>query len=413
MILRSWADRLLDVSAPSEVIDLHVRDVVASFCTGLRTNDGRAIVRRHGGSRDPAELAATISAITRLSECDDIYLPCCVTPGAIVIPVALAFTGDCNSNDFETAVSAGSAAGLLLGSMIGGAHALARGIWPTLFAAPVMAAVTASVLTTRDPEQVAHALALTLASADGRVGNPAERWTLLADAVRRGVRTAKAVANGARGDLDLLPVGFDRIRAAGVLDGALDGIAHVAFKPFPIARQGANAVVALQRLLSRGVDPKRIDTIEVFVPAINVALLNRPVFETDRLSRLCNMGLQLAAAALAPDVLYDPERIVQADLAAFARRGSVSAASDLEDPWPYRWAARVVVRAGREQVEETVIQAPFDHDAPGLLHLLQEKWRRMLSEDDLTLLNLGQPGSARYATLWQQVERRLRAPAED
>ena len=55
------------------------------------------------------------------------------------------------------------------------------------------------------------------------------------------------------------------------------------------------------------------------------------------------MGLQLAAAALAPDVLYDPERIVQADLTAFARRVSVNAANDLEDSWPYRWAARVVV----------------------------------------------------------------------
>ena len=60
-----------------------------------------------------------------------------------------------------------------------------------------------------------------------------------------------------------------------MLGGALDGIAHVAFKPFPIARQGANAVVAFQRLLSKGIDPTRIDAIEVFVPAINVALLNR------------------------------------------------------------------------------------------------------------------------------------------
>ena len=37
----------------------------------------------------------------------------------------------------------------------------------------------------------------------------------------------------------------------------------------------------------------------------------------------------------------------------------------------------------------------------------------MLSEEDLTLLSLGQPGSVPYATLWQQIERRLRAPAED
>ena len=177
-------ERLLHAPGSPDVIDLHVNDTIAAFLTGLRTKDSQAILHRYGGSTDRSERAAAVSAIARLSECDDIHLPSCVTPGAVVIPVALAFTGDRDSSDFETAVSAGCAAGLLLGRMMGGAHALARGIWPTLAAAPVMAAVTASVLTTRDPEQLAHALALTLASADGRIGNPAERWALLADAVR-------------------------------------------------------------------------------------------------------------------------------------------------------------------------------------------------------------------------------------
>ena len=394
-----------------DVIDLHVNDTIAAFLTGLRTKDSQALLHRYGGSTDRSERAAAASAIARLSECDDIDLPSCVTPGAVVIPVALAFTGDRDSSEFDTAVSAGCAAGLLLGRLMGGTHALARGIWPTLAAAPVMAAVTASVLTTRDPEQLAHALALTLASADGRIGNPAERWALLADAVLRGVRTAEAVANGARGDLDFLPEGVDGIRVAGMLGGALDGVAHVGFKPFPIARQGANAVVAFQRLLSKGVDPTRIDAIEVFVPAINVALLNRAV--SDRLSRLCNMGLQLAAAALAPDMLYDPERIVQTDLTAFAQRVSVNAANDLEDSWPYRWAARVVVHVGRERVEETVVQAPFDHDASGLDQLLQQKWHRMLSPQDLSVLNHEQPVARHYATLWDQIERRVRTATED
>ncbi len=99
-------------------------------------------------------------------------------------------------------------------------------------------------------------------------------------------------------------------------------------------------MVAFQRLLAKGIDFNRIESIEVFVPAINVALLKRPVSATDRLSRLCNMGLQLAAAALAPDLLYDPERIAQADVTDFARRVTVTAASDLDAHWPDRWAAR-------------------------------------------------------------------------
>lgn len=408
MILRSWADRLLDVSAPPEVIDLHVRDVVAAFLTGVRTNDGRAIMRRHGASRGGAELATTVSAIARLSECDDIHLASCVTPGAVVIPVALAFSDGCSTDAFNRGVSAGYAAGIGVGTAIGGAFALARGIWPTLLAAPAMAAATASCLTSGDPERLAHAIGLALPVSNGRVDDPAMRWSQLALTVSHGMRAAEAAHRGERGNLDRLP---DNADAAAFESAA--SIATVGFKPFPIARQGANAVVALQRLLDKGVDPRGIESIEVFVPAINVALLNRPASESDRLSRLCNMGVQLAAAALAPDLLYDPERTLRADVLELASRVTVIAASDLEDPWPDRWGARVVVHAGGERLEEAVTQAPFDHDAPDLPQLLQKKWRRMLPAQDLALLNLARPEGAPYATLWQQIERRLRTAAED
>jgi 2-methylcitrate dehydratase PrpD len=411
MILRRWAERLLHETASPDVIELHIKDVVAAFLTGLRTNDGQAIARRLKEGTDGVDLAASISAIARLSESDDIDLIGCVTPGSIVIPVALA--NNRNRNNFNGAVAAGYSAGLLLGNMIGGADALARGIWPTLFVAPVMAAVTATLLTTRDPEQLAHALALALLSADGRVGSPAERWAILADAVGRGLSAAEAAGKDARGDLDFLPEGVYLTPFAGRLGVALDGIAQVGFKPFPIARQGANAVVAFQRMLAKGIDPHQIDAVDVFVPAINTKLLSRSASETDRLSRLCGMGLQLAAAAYAPSLLYDPERPLRSDLIEFSRRVSVSAGRDLEDTWPYRWPARVVVRLGTKRVEETIVQAPFDFDAPGLPELLQEKWRRMLPAQDLTLLNHGQPGGPPYATLWRQIERRLRMPAED
>jgi hypothetical protein len=91
----------------------------------------------------------------------------------------------------------------------------------------------------------------------------------------------------------------------------------------------------------------------------------------------------------------------------------VTAADDLETHWPDRWPARLVVHTAAHRLEETVVQAPFDDDAAGLEQLLQEKWRRMLPPEDLTLLNHGRRGGAPYATLWQQIERRLRTPAED
>lgn len=406
MIVRSWAERILRAPATPDVIDLHVNDTLAAFLTGLRTKDGQAIVRRYGASVDRSEQAASVSAIARLSECDDIHLASCVTPGAVVIPVALALSADRSPEDFNRAVLAGYAVGIHLGTAIGGARALSRGIWPTLFAAPVMAAVTASILADDEPERLAHAMALGLANASGRVTNPADRWTMLADAVLRGIHAAEAAHRGERGDFDRMPADVD----ADALT-AEASIATVGFKSFPIARQGANAVVAFQRLLSTGLDPSRIDAIDVFVPAINVALLNRA--PSDRLSRLCNLGLQLAAAAIAPNRLYDPERNASAELMAFARRVTVMAGNDLEPHWPDRWAARVVVHTGAERLEETVIQAPFDHDAPGLEHLLQQKWRRMLPPQDLTVLNHEQPVARGYATLWDQLERRVGTATEE
>ena len=408
MSLHRWGERLLHAPASREVIDLHVRDVAAAFLVGLRTNDGQTFARHVKESSNPAELAVAMSAITRLSECDDIHLASCVTPGAIVIPIALAFADGHNEDAITRAISAGYAAGIGFGTAIGGPRAFTRGVWPTLAAAPVMAAATASCLISGDPERLAHAIALALPYSNVHVVDPSLRWSQFGLVVSHGMRAAEAAHRGERGNLDRLPDNAD----AAAFESAVS-IATVGFKPFPIARQGANAVVALQRLMAKGCEPRQIDSIEVFAPSINTAFLNRAISESDRLSRLCNMGLQLAGAALATDLLYDSDRKRWADVTDFAHRVTVTAASDLESHWPDRWPARVVVHAGGERFEETVIRAPFDHDAPGLLPLLQEKWRRMLSEEDLTLLNLGQPGSVPYATLWQQIERRLRAPSED
>jgi 2-methylcitrate dehydratase PrpD len=192
--------------------------------------------------------------------------------------------------------------------------------------------------------------------------------------------------------------------------GALPSITDVGFKPFPVARQGANAVVAFQRLLSKGLDPRLIDAITVFVPTLNVALLSRPLAHDDRLSRLSNMGFQFACTALAPDMLYDPERTDRsgAALAEFARHVSVEPANDLETHLPDHWAARIAVNAGSDRFEETVIDTPFDHDASGLSQFLAGKWRRLLSAEDARALeNVGGPVPDRHAVLWQMIERRV------
>jgi 2-methylcitrate dehydratase PrpD len=375
MTLRGWADILRRASAPADIVGLHVKDTLAAFLVGSRTSEGRGLARSCRAGADRADVAALVSAIARLSECDDIHLASCITPGAVVIPTALAFADNTGAQQFNRAVAAGYAAGLALGTGIGGARALTRGVWPTLFAAPVMAAVTASCMRGYDSERLARVIA----SPVERTGSPqgTTRWVLLAQAIAKGIRASDAT-DAASPSLD----GIDMR----VFESA-PSLSETGFKPFPIARQGACAVAAFQRILAKGVDATRIDSIDVFVPDVHMALVTRPLAEGDRLTRLCNMGFQLSCAALAPESLYDPERAASPALVEFAARVTVLVATDLETDLPSRWPARVVVKAGAQRFEETVVNAPFDHDAVDLRQLLAGKWRRLCVEEELAALS--------------------------
>jgi hypothetical protein len=149
---------------------------------------------------------------------------------------------------------------------------------------------------------------------------------------------------------------------------------------------------------------------------MNVALLSRPVAEGDRLSRLSNMGYQLACAALAPEMLYDVERRERPDvpLMEFARRVSVISAADMDAHLPHRWPARVVVNAGQDRLEERVMDILFDHDASDIAQKLNDKWRRLLPEDAGDFFDGAAQRSAskRHAVLWQIIERHVSMAAQ-
>jgi 2-methylcitrate dehydratase PrpD len=417
MNLLDWAKHLCGASASPELVDLHVRDAIAAFVCGLATHEGLALAGLYDERTNRIDMASLVAGIARLSESDDIHLASCVTPGAAVIAVALAFAGNSDRDNFTRAVSAGYSAGLQMGLAMGGAKALTHGVWPTLLAAPPMAAVTASCLAGHDPRTVAHAIALSLSGASGRLGRPAGtgRWFTFAEAVAKGIRAAAAAGRGVQGDLALLSSPWLAAQAGqdgvdmNVFESPLP-MSNAGFKPFPIARQGANAVAAFQRMLADGLDTKQIESIEVFVPAMNVALISRPLAAGDRLSLLCNMGFQLACAAIAPDMLYDPERSGGPGdkLIDFSKRVSVTAATDLDAYLPGRWPARVVVNCGTQEFQETVIAAPFDHDRPDVPQLLSNKWRRMLAPEDARELIEGQSPPAQ---LWQRIEARVRMVA--
>ena len=422
MNLEDWAASLLVIEPSPELVALHVNDTIAAFLTGLDTADARALCRFYGRASETGPAVA--AAIARLSECDDIHLASCVTPGAAVIPVALALSGTSDQQAVHRAVAAGYAAGISLGKALGATRALQGGVWPSLIAAPLMAAVTASCLSGHDAKALAHAIALALAGTSGRIGRPmgapSGRWFAFAESVLKGIRASEAAGQGFHGDLELIShvwlavqAGHDDIDIA-VFESDPTAIAEVGFKPFPIARQGLNAVIAFQNLLAKGLDPQHIEAVQVFVPALNAALLSRPANAQDRLSRISNIGYQLACAAFAPELLHDPERTTPAGmpLMEWARHVTLTQAQDLNAHLPDRWAASVVVNAKGERFEETLVQSPLDGDAPGVKAALAKKWRRIASAKSADDLFTDASPDGGYAILWQKLERRLNRVAE-
>lgn len=423
--LEFWADCLLrqpDVSPPSHA---RIADLLAAFVLGLRTDEGKALARLHAGQHGADTIAAAVSAIARQSEADDIELTSCVTPGAVVIPVALAFADGHSSASVGRAICRGYEAGIILGRTIGGARALPK-IWPTLLAAPLMAAVTRAFLFECDREMLIHAMALALAGAGGRAGRPSGapsgRWIILTDAVRKGIHAADAARQGFRGDPLLCSddwwqnqAGHGDIDVSMFTEPVWPHIDETGYKPFPIARQAATAVEAFQRLLDNGLDPDTIESIEAIVPAMNAALLSRPVVAGDRIGLLCNLGFQLACAAYAPDLLDDPQRqAVTPRLIDFSRRVTITPSAEFDESLRNsRWPARLVAQTRSGTAVEQLDRIRLD--APGIAEAdLQEKWRRILRTDDRrdffeNVVN-APPGS--HAMLWNWAKQRLASAAQ-
>src|SRR5690606_35031944 len=151
---------------------------------------------------------------------------------------------------FGQAVAAGYAAGRRLGMAIGGARAMEASVWPTMVAAPLMAATTASVMRGADAERLANAMAIAQSGRSGRIGRPTgaqtSRWLSFARAVAAGVEAEADAAAGLQGDMDLVSPAWLAAQSAGHLvdpdallapDGS--GIADTGYKPFATARQGA------------------------------------------------------------------------------------------------------------------------------------------------------------------------------
>jgi len=404
-------------------IDLHLADTAVAFFAGHASPEARALGRffKGRGPAGPDSLASAVASMIRRTECDDIHVASCITAGSIIAPVALAFSAEgCDPETFDSAVAAGYSAGLRIGLALGGAEALGSGIWPTYFAAPIIAAATASVALGLDEKQIANALGLAAAGAGGRLGrisgSPSGRWLMLGEAVGKGCRAALAAAKGFQGDAGLISPDWlasladPKFARPECLEGG-PGIEAVSLKPIVAARQVINAVLAFRTILEHGVDPQKVERIEVGVPPIHAAMVAKPAIPGDRLSMIANMHAQIATAALKPELLCDIERDGQSseEMVAYGRKVEIIADETLDVYLPDVWAARVKVIAGGQQFEEICTNVPGDAGRRDAAGLVEVKLQRMVTTRyqatcRLPGLGIGEYGRGKWRTgLWREI----------
>ena len=350
-----------------DAVARRVFDTLGAHAVGTRVVDPLPEPARMGSLF--AEQIRHLCAVTRCSEIDDIDPLALVTPGAVVVPVALVLASESGADGptLLKAITTGYQSMICLGEGLDGPHLLERGVWPTYLLAPAAAAAVAASLWDLDVERIAEARAIALARAAGVAGrppgSPTSRWWLCGSAAVDGVLAAEAAAAGLRGDPGLLDrglgpdgmIGFDPTR---MRPGDPNRLELVETKPFATARQALPAVKAALAIRSR-LGGRPIESIEVAVPDAYRAMVDRPA-PSDRVSSLQSAQFQVAAALGGDAVLDDPVRAsprLSGVSASWMDATTVVADPDLSSRYPGVWSARVTVRLSgggelREQVAE-------------------------------------------------------------
>ncbi len=430
-------------SAPSprlrEILALHIADTVGAWVASLSTPEGSALLRWRAAAAEGAAQGSmhrlrldveTHCALARLSEIDDIHLASTTTPGAIVVPSAIAIAAACRNRDphaLAAAMMAGYETVVRFGQAIDGPSILYRGIWPTYFAAPLGVAAVAARLLDFDPQQCAHALALALVRSAPGVGHhnaaTTSRWVALGQAAGTGLMAVLAARSGFTSDLGLLegaylPGIFNVKPDITVLTAGLNEqfrLGEVAFKPWCAARQTMAATQALIEIIASGVAADTITRVEAFVPPPHRRMVDHGVTPGDRASFLTSLPYRLALAALTPDAASDVGQApasVPENIRRFMDRITVAPDDALLSSFPSQWAARVDVVTPSGHHDRAVIDVPGDPSRPFDANAVREKFHHFAApvigtkaaeralEHALGLLS----GKADAAALLDQIE---------
>jgi 2-methylcitrate dehydratase PrpD len=385
-----------------EKLALHIADTVGAWLAGMGTPEGAALLRWQRSLREGAAAGtmqglrldvATHCALARLSEIDDIHLASTTTPGALVIPAAIATAAavsGCDAAALAAAIIAGYEIMIRLGEAMGGPALLQRGIWPTYVTAPAGVAAVAARILGLDARQATNALALALTRSAPGVGHhnaaTTARWLAVGQAAETGLTAALAARAGFTADLGLLDGAFlsaiygielnPAVLTAGL--GEQTRLGEVSFKPWCAARQTMAATQALLEIVEAGVAPGAVVQVKAFVLPPHRRMIDHGVTAGDRSSYLTSLPYRMAVALLAPQDALDvraPDE-VPPELRAFMDRIAVEPDESLLQNYPREWPARVEVTTATGSHERTVAHVPGDPARPLDAASVKDKFQR-------------------------------------
>ena len=401
-----------------QLLALHVVDILGAWLAALCTAEGAALLRLRrvlaGGTGEavaartrvggpPADAMGALRldvmtncALARLSEIDDIHLASTTTPGAIVIPGALAVAAAFGMREpamLAAAMLAGYEVMTRLGLAIDGATVLYRGIWPTYFTAPAAMAAVAARLFGLDAMATAQALAIALVRSSPGVGHhnaaTTARWLAVGQAAEAGLMAAFAARAGFTADLGLLDGAYLRgvydikLEAAALSDLEEDTapamLEEVSFKPWCAARQTMAATRGMIEILDAGIAADAITSVHASVPPPHHRMVTHGVTIGDRSSFLTSLPYRLAVAAFSPDAAYDIAHSpagVASKIRAFMGRVIVHSDYRFLAEFPRQWPARIVVETAAGTQERLVAHVPGDPQRPFDSAAVREKFRR-------------------------------------
>ncbi|QTI70973.1 MmgE/PrpD family protein [Gordonia polyisoprenivorans] len=299
--------------------------IVTALFNGLEPGSGSSRVVGHDLTAVPSLAALINGTAAHALELDDIYAPGLFHPGAPVVAAALAVGDQCDVTfgRFLRAIVVGYEVGGRLSADLGPTHY--RHWHTTGTAGAVAAAAAVADLYELSEEQLAHALSLAVTMCGGvqqtfrsdAAGKPLHSGA----AAQAGVVAVAAARGGVTGAVDVLegPAGFaaatgtttDWSRSRSQAEGPLV-IERITVKPYQCCGHTFAAIDAALELRGNGIDPSRIERIEIdtYSAAVSTAGIADPRTDAERrfsLAHLVSAGLVRGAEAMfTEDAITDP-----------------------------------------------------------------------------------------------------------